>query len=160
MSASALVFRELTLDDQPFVIPCEAAWDDIVKGGSWDGLPAFYPHTRPMVVELLRFAREHVEFFSLGLCKHGPFAKAWTAMTLFKGAQIRRVHIERVQCEKCGAMHVIANPAVSELFLGVDAQDEAFAHASRAPQVRCTQCAGELPRPAVWAELLLTDGVS
>jgi len=160
MSASALDFRELTLDGQPFIVPCEAAWDGIVESGSWCGLPAFYPRTKPIVIEMLRFVREHAGDFSLGLCKHGPFAKAWTATILFEGAQTRRVHVERVQCERCGAVLVIANPAVAELFLGADARDEAFARASQAPRVPCAQCACELPRPAAWVELLSTEGTA
>lgn len=157
MTASTCPVRELTLDGQPFVVPGDSTWDDIIASGSWGGLPVFYSNTKPIIVEMLRFVREHAEAFSLGLCKHGPFAKTWTAMTLFQGTQPRRVHIERVRCGACGAMQTIANPVVADLFLGVDANNEAFARAFHAERVQCARCTGELPRPAVWTELASTE---
>jgi ribosomal protein S27AE len=155
MNTSVSDFHKLTLDGQQFNLPRGRTWDDIIESGTWNGLPVFFPRTKHIVVEMLRFTREHAEAFSLGLCMHGPRAKMWTWMTLFGlDAQPRRVHIERARCEACGAMQVIANPEAAELFLGVEARDEAVARARQAARVSCGRCAAELPRPAVWTELL------
>lgn len=153
MSVSIVEPQVLTVDGQPIVVPSDGDWSVVVEGGLWEGVPAFYPRTKPIVVEMLRFVRAHPGVFSLGLYKHGSHAKTWTAITLFASSEgWRRVHVERVRCGECGAAHATANPTVADLFLGVDLKDRKTMLSFE--KERCARCGNSLPRPAIWSELL------
>jgi hypothetical protein len=159
MNTDRVVQDCLLVDGQQMVAPNSAAWDSIIREGSFDTLPVYYAQTKHIVDELLRFTKYHADEFKLGLCKDGPYANVWSVVCLFRTDDgWQRVHVEQVQCAGCGQQWTIANPTVTELYLGVPQKWDSLARAFARERVRCRQCGSDLPRFGIWAESFRVTG--
>lgn len=146
---------DLTVDGQQIFMLGNEEWDAALRSNIWCGLPLCSPRTRPLVEAMLRFTRVHSEAFRLALCRDSSFAKTWTVMNLLVTPDgWRRVHVECVRCGACGTTQMIANPTVSDLYLGVADWAGVMKRATVAGPVRCVRCKENLPRFAIWAEVL------
>lgn len=104
------------------------------------------------------FVEEHDTIMELAYHVVGPRRMLLWLVLLKTSVGLQRVHLEGLECTKCHANINVANPTIVDLYLGLpsryDALDRGWAH----PAVGCPVCGAELPRRAIWAEVVSEKG--
>jgi len=156
MSDLSQNFSHVLVDGGLVIVPSEKGWELLRHRGTFQNRSIYPAFANRMSLWRFNFVGDHANEFELGLYLPGSSAPRWLLLVLFKkdSGELQRVHLERVTCSKCGAQHVIANPTLVDLYLGVTNRVEANNRAFRWPRVRCPNCGAELPRFAIWAEPL------
>lgn len=100
------------------------------------------------------FVEQHDTIMELAYHVVGPRRMVLWLVLLKTSVGFQRVHLEELECTKCRAKVTVANPTIVDLYLGLpsryDALDRGWAH----PAVGCPVCGAELPRRAIWAEVV------
>ena len=104
------------------------------------------------------FVKQHNDVMDLAYYIVGP--RRWLLwLVLLKTSDgLQRVHLEGLECVKCHTSVNAANPTIVDLYTCLpskyDALDRGWAH----PPVPCPVCGAELPRRAIWAEVVSGKG--
>jgi hypothetical protein len=150
--------NEKATDGQKMFLLDDHEWDQALSLGAWRSLRLGYPETRELERAMLRFAQSHKNQFVLALYLATKVAKSWSVVTLISSPYgWQRVQIERVRCSTCGAVQSIANPTVTDLYLGVADWHQEVRRAMASGSVGCVRCGAQLPRFAVWSEVYLDE---
>jgi hypothetical protein len=100
------------------------------------------------------FVEEHTTVMELAYHVVGPRRTLLWLVLLKTSVGFQRVHLEELECAKCRTKVNAANPTIVDLYPGLpseyDALDRGWAH----PAVGCPVCGAELPRRAIWAEVV------
>lgn len=150
----ALVTQETVLDGGIVnVVACSDLGDVLVRDlGAADKMMARW------LKGTAAFVKEHNTVMELAYHIVGPRRMLLWLVLLKTSVGLQRVHLEELECVKCRAKVNAANPTIVDLYLGLpsryDALDRGWAH----PAVGCPVCGAELPRRAIWAEVVSGKG--
>lgn len=149
---------EMILDGQQIFLLEDSEWDVVIDSGSWAGRPVHHPETRSWVASRLAFTRAHSAKFLLGICRRSQYINWWEVISLVSADEgWRRVQVERVVCGTCGTMQLIANPTISDLYLGMDDWWRVMRDATANGSLGCANCGSALPRFALWTEVVADE---
>lgn len=98
---------------------------------------------------------------NLSLCFSNLFGRFWSYLILIIDGRYYRIHIEQIKCEFCDWEGVIANPYISDNYIGLNQEDRVKAKeaAMSLNLLNCPSCNSKLPRPAIkiFNELLISN---
>ncbi|MCL1790399.1 MAG: hypothetical protein FWG40_03420 [Peptococcaceae bacterium] len=151
MNKSTPHYKEILVNNEPFIIPSEETLDGMLGDPDFLGLPLYVPETLDLLTALSNFIQKNRKVFVLGLSQYQN--KIWLPMALFKlNGNWQRVHIEYPKCSECGWRGAIANPTEPSLYFGVPSRFDVLRQACSLPRLGCPVCGSILSRHAIWVE--------
>jgi hypothetical protein len=93
----------MELDEHPIVVLSDEQWDQVMRDGTYLGVPVYSKMSKATAIWIVQFVRMHRPMFIAGLCKLGSYAPSWSVVSLLKiQGTYARVHLERLTCDNCG----------------------------------------------------------
>ncbi|MFE4568830.1 hypothetical protein [Paenibacillus chitinolyticus] len=150
MKINNIEIKELSLNNQILYVPEMNKWKELIElNPVIDGERLIKSEdTKKLLLKNSNF------FFALAFYRPVPtMHKWWLYINLIDmNGRWQRFHLEFLTCTKCEWNGASANPAVLDLYAGIENKWEAFNAGYDLPWVPCPKCKAELPRPAIWAQ--------
>jgi hypothetical protein len=113
-----------------------------------------------LIKEILLYCIKY-EQLSLGLGPFGVKAEEWYPYVILNLDGIdQRVFLESIVCSNCHHRMMIANASVFEIYFGIPDDIDKYRIMREAKKFErrvCTNCGGELSRPAIWVGEILNN---